>query len=162
MPFLTDDEALRMDVLLDIDKERTRQEELWGKQDHDWGTWLAIVGEEHGEVCQAIQRVLGLVSSKETDAAHLYKECIHLAAVSAKMAEKAKEEEREKEKLVYFYPIGEVVKHKDAAFSEEFKIVSVAAIGEDFDYMIQGPKPKYTEPFPVRKEKLIPLEGTSL
>jgi hypothetical protein len=96
LSFLTDEETLRMDVLADIDKERTRQEQLWGKQqDHDWGTWLAILGEEHGEVCQAAQKLMGLVSSKETDAADLYKECIHLAAVSTKMAERIKEKERD-------------------------------------------------------------------
>jgi hypothetical protein len=74
------------DVLL----ERIRQNELWGIQRHHIGTWLAILGEEFGEVCQAAQSYLKLVSAKETDANNLYEECIHLAAVACAIAEQIK------------------------------------------------------------------------
>lgn len=53
------------------------------------------------------------------------------------------------------FKVGEVVKHCDAAYSEDFKIVEVIDNKDGFDFMIQGPKPKYSEPFPVSKEKLF-------
>jgi hypothetical protein len=34
-------------------RERERQEAKWGRQDHDPMTWLAILGEEYGELCEA-------------------------------------------------------------------------------------------------------------
>jgi NTP pyrophosphatase (non-canonical NTP hydrolase) len=65
--------------------ERTRQNEKWGRQYHDYGGWLAILGEEFGEVCQAMQQ--GSFSSKETDADNLFEELIHVAAVASAFAE---------------------------------------------------------------------------
>ncbi|MBO1515584.1 hypothetical protein [Metabacillus bambusae] len=86
---------LKLQVLSDVDLERARQDSLWGKQRHQYGTWLAILGEEHGEVCQAIQSKIGLISSKETDSDNLYIELIHLAAVAVAIAEQVREEESE-------------------------------------------------------------------
>jgi NTP pyrophosphatase (non-canonical NTP hydrolase) len=65
--------------------ERARQNEKWGRQYHDNGGWLAILGEEFGEVCQAMQQ--GSFSSKETDADNLFEELIHVAAVASAFAE---------------------------------------------------------------------------
>lgn len=65
--------------------ERINQNKKWGRQNHDNGKWLAILGEEFGEVCQAIQQ--GSSSSKETDASNLYEELIHVAAVASAFAE---------------------------------------------------------------------------
>lgn len=76
------------DVLI----ERERQNEKWGLQRHDYGYWLAILGEEFGEVCQAIQQ--GSVASKDTDADDLYTELIHVAAVASAIAEQVKEAEQ--------------------------------------------------------------------
>jgi hypothetical protein len=59
---------------------------------------LAILGEEFGEVCQASQSYLNLVSAKETDADDLYKELIHVAAVATAIAEQIREE-RERDDL---------------------------------------------------------------
>ena len=86
-------ERVTYETLKDVEQERIRQNALWGKQRHDMGIWLSILGEEFGEVCQAIQRHTGLVSSKITDAEHLYEELIQLAAVAVAIAEQAKEEE---------------------------------------------------------------------
>jgi NTP pyrophosphatase (non-canonical NTP hydrolase) len=41
-------------VLLEVSEERSRQEELWGEQNHDPARWLAILGEEFGEVAKEI------------------------------------------------------------------------------------------------------------
>ncbi|WP_026676759.1 MazG-like family protein [Fictibacillus gelatini] len=78
------------DTLIDIGLERYRQESKWGKQRHHHGTWLAILGEEYGEVCQAMQK--GLISEKETDADDLYNELIQVAAVACAIAEQVREE----------------------------------------------------------------------
>ena len=40
-------------VLLDIVAERKEQDKLWGPQDHKPFKWLAILGEEYGEACEA-------------------------------------------------------------------------------------------------------------
>ncbi|SET95185.1 hypothetical protein SAMN05421676_11236 [Salinibacillus kushneri] len=77
-------------VLNDIHKERVRQNRQWGIQRHPHGYWYAILGEEFGEVGQAIQK--GSVAHKTTDADDLYEELIHVAAVAAAFAEQVKEE----------------------------------------------------------------------
>ncbi len=40
-------------VLCDVQDERSRQERKWGSQHHTPFEWLAILGEEYGEACQA-------------------------------------------------------------------------------------------------------------
>ena len=80
----------RVRVLMDIDDERTRQDVKWGKQRHDYGTWLTILVEEVGEVAQAMQAGKGW--GKETDANNLYTELIHVSAVAAAIAEQVYEE----------------------------------------------------------------------
>lgn len=73
-------------VMKDVKLERIRQFMKWGNQNHDWGEWLPILGEEFGEVCQAIAfEMFG--PQKETDADDLYEELIQLAAVAIQMAE---------------------------------------------------------------------------
>jgi hypothetical protein len=80
-------------VLEDIWAERERQNQKWGIQRHEMGTWLSILGEEYGEVCQAVQGYLNLVSFKEgSDKGDPYTECIHVAAVAGAMAEQILEE----------------------------------------------------------------------
>lgn len=78
-------------VMDDVWMERVRQNKKWGIQRHDLGVWLAILGEEYGEVCQAVQKHVGLISYKETDADNLYEELIHVAAVAVAIAEQVKE-----------------------------------------------------------------------
>lgn len=41
-------------VLNEIAKERQRQEEKWGPQTHSFVKWFTILGEEVGEVANAI------------------------------------------------------------------------------------------------------------
>ncbi|MFS0591756.1 hypothetical protein AB1L05_09150 [Cytobacillus horneckiae] len=50
--------------------------------------------------------------------------------------------------------VGDTVKHEDAAFSEDFRVVSKCENKKGF-YMIQGPKPKYSESFIVARKNLI-------
>lgn len=46
-----------LEVWGDVSKERQRQEAKWGAQHHDPVVWLAILGEEFGEACQAAMRL---------------------------------------------------------------------------------------------------------
>ncbi|MDO6448106.1 MazG-like family protein [Oceanobacillus profundus] len=80
----------RTKIINDINNERNRQNLKWGKQVHDYSYWYAILGEEFGEVGQAIQK--GSVAHKSTDADNLYKELIQVAAVATAMAEQILEE----------------------------------------------------------------------
>lgn len=91
MPVSVEDK-LKFKVLVDVDDERTRQDSIRGKQRHPWGKWLGILGEEYGEVCQAINRIHFPDDAKETDADNLYEELIHLAAVAVAIAEQVQEE----------------------------------------------------------------------
>jgi len=65
-------------VLSDVKKERDRQDEKWGVQNHAPAFWLVILGEEFGEVCKAI---LGL------DSVGIRRELIHVAAVAVAAVE---------------------------------------------------------------------------
>jgi hypothetical protein len=86
----TKEQAIIMaDVLADVLKERVRQNNKWGVQRHEDGRWLSILGEEFGEVCQALQD--GMISQKETDANNKYIELIQVAAVAMAWAEQVRE-----------------------------------------------------------------------
>jgi NTP pyrophosphatase (non-canonical NTP hydrolase) len=43
----------RMRSLCAVLEERDRQDAKWGQQDHDILTWIPILGEEYGELCEA-------------------------------------------------------------------------------------------------------------
>lgn len=96
-----------MKVITDVMKERERQNKKWGKQRHSFDRWLAILVEEVGEFSQAIQ--VDSVSHKPTDAANVYEELIHSAAVAIAAAEQAmeygfdKEYERPETETIYKY-----------------------------------------------------------
>lgn len=79
-----------LEVLSHVGKERDRQNVLWGKQHHDYGTWLTILVEEVGEVAQAMQKQKNW--GKDSDSDNLYEELIHVAAVAVAIAEQVKEE----------------------------------------------------------------------
>ncbi len=50
-------------VLAQVAEERESQDAKWGQQDHDPFGWIAILGEEYGEVCKD---ALGLYFGKQT------------------------------------------------------------------------------------------------
>ncbi|VXC07393.1 conserved hypothetical protein [Bacillus sp. 349Y] len=82
--------SLTESVLNEVLAERIRQNNKWGLQRHDYGTWLQILVEEVGEVAQAMQREKGW--GKDSDASNLDLELIHVAAVAVAMAEQVIEE----------------------------------------------------------------------
>lgn len=81
----------RTKVINDINIERNRQDYKWGVQVHPYAVWYTILGEEFGEVGQAIQQ--GSFASKDSDADDLYKELIQVAAVASAMAEQMHKED---------------------------------------------------------------------
>jgi len=84
--------SIRNAVLNQIVNERLKQDAMWGKQRHDYGTWLAILIEEVGEVAQAMQE--GSAHYKESDAGDLYNELIQVTAVATAIAEQVAEDEQ--------------------------------------------------------------------
>ncbi len=58
-----------------INKERMRQDEKWGEQNHNPFVWLAILGEEYGESCKAALEF-------PVDYSNYRKELIEVAAVA--------------------------------------------------------------------------------
>ncbi|MFJ5716560.1 hypothetical protein [Neobacillus sp. NPDC093127] len=73
-------------VIDDIAAERWRQIAKYGHQSkNENADWLAVLVEEVGEVCQALQK--GTPAEKTTDASNLYMELIQVSAVAAKWAE---------------------------------------------------------------------------
>lgn len=80
-------------VYADVLNERMRQNQLWGKQDHDPFIWLTILGEEYGESCKAALQACHALSSKETQGtyrdklSHLREELVQVAAVAVAAVE---------------------------------------------------------------------------
>jgi NTP pyrophosphatase (non-canonical NTP hydrolase) len=68
----------QLDILQEIVAERGRQDLKWGTQNHRPADWLAILGEEFGEVCRAVF---------EKDATNYREELLHVAAVAVSMME---------------------------------------------------------------------------
>lgn len=66
-------------------KERRRQDDLFGQQNHDPAWWMVITGEEYGEMCKAVcdyrwaQEVIGK-ETRQQRIAHAVKEAEQVAA----------------------------------------------------------------------------------
>jgi len=72
-------------VLVEVEKERSRQDEKWGEQNHYPSEWLMILLEEVGEANKAaLETHFGTVSD---DWKKYRKELIHVAAVAVAMVE---------------------------------------------------------------------------
>lgn len=68
----------------DVQFEMFKQQEERNYPVYEHGTWLAILGEEFGEVCEALQSKEEW--SKSTDADDLYLELIQVASVAIRWA----------------------------------------------------------------------------
>lgn len=74
-------------VIKDVLKERQRQDNKWGEQNHPPHFWTGILGEEYGELCEAINET---VFDNGTDLGgyeNMKKEAIHVAAVAIGLLE---------------------------------------------------------------------------
>lgn len=70
-------------VMVDVIKERQRQDEKWGVQNHSPAEWMLILMEEVGEFSQAVldNQALG------ADPSHIRTELVQFTAVALSMLE---------------------------------------------------------------------------
>ncbi|WP_028988046.1 hypothetical protein [Thermicanus aegyptius] len=83
-------EILLTPAILSVIEERKRQDAKWGVQDHDPSTWIGILGEEFGELCQAINETWfdnGTQERKKGGYENMRKEAIQVAAVAVALVE---------------------------------------------------------------------------
>lgn len=69
-------------AMTDIINERARQDERWGEQNHYPQFWMGILGEEYGELCEAVNET---VFDNDTDKGgyeNMRKEAVQVAAVA--------------------------------------------------------------------------------
>ena len=66
-------------------EERKRQDAKWGEQNHSAYVWSSIIGEEYGEICQAINE-FGFNPTPETEG-QIYIEAIQTMASCMAMIE---------------------------------------------------------------------------
>jgi NTP pyrophosphatase (non-canonical NTP hydrolase) len=69
-------------IIRDIRKERMRQDRKWGEQNHPLEKWTGILGEEYGELCQAINETIFDNGTDLGGYKNIRKEAIQVAAVA--------------------------------------------------------------------------------
>ena len=62
--------------------ERKRQDSKWGEQNHPPHYWTGILGEEYGELCEAINETVFDNWSDKGGFENMRREAIHVAAVA--------------------------------------------------------------------------------
>ena len=65
-------------LLEEIARERRRQDEKWGEQNHHPLGWFSIIGEEFGEMCKAFNEYTGQgdLTAMETEAIQVAACCV--------------------------------------------------------------------------------------
>lgn len=74
-----------------VNQERNRQESLWGEQSHHPAVWIGILGEEYGELCQAVNETVfdnGPEERAKGGDANMMREACHVAAVAVSLMER--------------------------------------------------------------------------
>lgn len=77
--------SIQNDVIKAVLAERQRQDKKWGEQNHPPQFWTGILGEEFGELCQAINETVfdnGEEERKKGGYENMFREAIHVAAVA--------------------------------------------------------------------------------
>ena len=79
----------RVRALMLIAQRRYEQLEKWGEQEHTWSEWATILGEEYGELCEAInETVLNNATKPELGGLeNMANEAVDVAAVALQMLE---------------------------------------------------------------------------
>lgn len=88
--FLEELASFRTVALQSVIAERTRQDTKWGQQNHDPVFWLGILGEEYGELCQAINETVfdnGPEERQKGGYANMRAEAVQVAAVAVAFVE---------------------------------------------------------------------------
>ncbi|MBP3037958.1 MazG-like family protein [Bacillaceae bacterium Marseille-Q3522] len=76
--------------MVSVINERHRQDEKWGEQNHNAPVWLGILGEEFGELCQAVNETWfdnGPEARKKGGYENMRAEAIQVAAVAVSFVE---------------------------------------------------------------------------
>lgn len=77
-----DHNKVQQDAISSVLDERKRQDEKWGQQDHDASLWLGILGEEFGELCEAVNETVFDNGTDKGGFDNMYIEATHCAAVA--------------------------------------------------------------------------------
>ncbi|MGM1047626.1 MAG: MazG-like family protein [Bacillota bacterium] len=78
------------DVIVSVYDERQRQDVKWGQQDHEPMAWMGILGEEFGELCQAVNETHfdnGPEARKKGGYENMRTEAVQVAAVAISFIE---------------------------------------------------------------------------
>lgn len=78
-----------LEAMQDVISERWRQHEKWGIQNHAPAEWAALIGEEYGELCEAINETT-LDNADKPERGGIDKmrvEAVQLAALSMQFVE---------------------------------------------------------------------------
>lgn len=94
--------SIDVKVVTDIIQERDRQDVKWGEQNHTY-QWTSILGEEYGEVCEAMNRVIW-GDNKAKAQNDLRMELIQCAAVCVAWVECLDRNKHEKVRCIYGNP----------------------------------------------------------
>jgi hypothetical protein len=70
-----------------VRKERDRQDSKWGEQNHFVDKWTGIIGEEFGELCEAINETVFDNGSDKGGYENMMKEASHVAATAIGLME---------------------------------------------------------------------------
>jgi NTP pyrophosphatase (non-canonical NTP hydrolase) len=73
-----------------IIQERTRQDAKWGQQNHEPMAWMGILGEEFGELCEAVNETHfnnGPEARKKGGYENMRAEAVQVAAVAVSFIE---------------------------------------------------------------------------
>jgi len=73
---------MQKQIIKDILKERERQDSKWGDQNHHPGLWTGLLGEEYGELCEAINETVFDNGTDKGGYENMKREAIHVAAVA--------------------------------------------------------------------------------
>ncbi len=71
-------------------QERARQDAKWGQQDHEPMAWMGILGEEFGELCEAVNETHfnnGPEARKKGGYENMRAEAVQVAAVAVSFIE---------------------------------------------------------------------------
>lgn len=80
----------QIDMLLKVVGERRRQDDMWGEQNHILPLWIGILGEEYGELCQAVNETVfdnGPEERKKGGYENVMTEACQVAAVAVSIME---------------------------------------------------------------------------
>ena len=75
----------QLHAICEIIDERSRQDDKWGQQNHQPQFWTGILGEEFGELCEAINETVfnnGKHAKPKGGYENMRKEAVHVAAVT--------------------------------------------------------------------------------